>query len=66
MFNISSLAASMGHATLCTLASTTVRQPASWSQRRTRDVMPSVGQYLAARTAPTTGDTHSMDAEGTE
>ena len=31
-----------------------------------RNVTPSLGQYLAARTAPATGDTPSMDAEETE
>ena len=35
-------------------------------ERRARNVTPSLGQYLAARTAPATGDTPSMDAEGTE
>jgi hypothetical protein len=54
-------------ATLCTLASTTVRLSQRLGlERRTRDVTPSLGQYLAARTAPATGDAPSMDAEGTE
>src|SRR5246500_810037 len=54
-------------AILCTLASTTVRlRQALGLERRTRDVTPSLGQYLAARTAPATGDAPSMDAEGTE
>ena len=50
-------------ATLCTLASTTVRFSQRLGlERRARNLTPSVGQYLAARTAPPTG----MDAEGTE
>ena len=54
-------------ATLCTLASTTVRLSQRLGlERRARNVTPSVGQYLAARTAPATGDTPGMDAEGTE
>jgi hypothetical protein len=54
-------------ATLCTLASTTVRLSQRLGlERRARNVTPSVGQYLAARTAPTTGDTPGMDAGGTE
>ena len=54
-------------ATLCTLASTTVRISQRLGlERRARNVTPSLGQYLAARTAPATGDTPSMDAEGTE
>ena len=54
-------------ATLCTLASTTVRLSQRLGlERRARNVTPSLGQYLAARTAPATGDTPSMDAEGTE
>jgi hypothetical protein len=53
--------------TLCTLASTTVRLSQRLGlERRARNVTPSLGQYLAARTAPATGDTPSMDAEGTE
>src|SRR6478609_865200 len=52
-------------ATLCTLASTTVRLSQRLGlERRTRDVTPSLGQYLAARTAPSIGD--ALDAEGTE
>ena len=48
-------------ATLCTLASTTVRLSQRLGlERRARNVTPSVGQYLAARTAP--GD--APDAEG--
>jgi hypothetical protein len=54
-------------ATLCTLASTTVRLSQRLGlERRARNVTPSLGQYLAARTAPATGDSPSMDAEGTE
>ena len=54
-------------ATLCTLASTTVRLSQRLGlERRARNVTPSLGQYLAARTAPATGDTPGMDAEGTE
>jgi hypothetical protein len=54
-------------ATLCTLASTTVRLSQRLGlERRTRDVTPSLGQYLAARTAPPTGDTPNVDPEGTE
>ena len=42
-------------ATLCTLASTTVRLSQRLGlERRARNVTPSVGQYLAARTAPAT------------
>jgi hypothetical protein len=52
-------------ATLCTLASTTVRLSQRLGlERRARNVTPSVGQYLAARTAPATDD--APDAEGTE
>jgi hypothetical protein len=44
-------------ATLCTLASTTVRLSQRLGlERRTRNVTPSLGQYLAARTAPAAGD----------
>jgi hypothetical protein len=51
-------------ATLCTLASTTVRLSQRLGlERRARNVTPSVGQYLAARTAPATD---APDAEGTE
>ena len=51
-------------ATLCTLASTTVRLSQRLGlERRARNVTPSLGQYLAARTAPVTGST---DAEETE
>ena len=51
-------------ATLCTLASTTVRLSQRLGlERRARNVTPSVGQYLAARTAPATD---ASDAEGTE
>ena len=54
-------------ATLCTLASTTVRLSQRLGlERRARNVTPSVGQYLAARTAPGIGDAPGMDAEGTE
>ena len=54
-------------ATLCTLASTTVRLSQRLGlERRARNVTPSVGQYLAARTAPATDDISGMDAEGTE
>ena len=50
-------------ATLCTLASTTVRLSQRLGlERRARNVTPSVGQYLAARTAAT----DAPDAEGTE
>jgi hypothetical protein len=41
-------------------------EPALGLERRARNVTPSLGQYLAARTAPATGDAPSMDAEGTE
>ena len=52
-------------ATLCTLASTTVRLSQRLGlERRARNVTPSVSQYLAARTAPATGD--APNAEGTE
>src|SRR6476659_11056439 len=52
-------------ATLCTLASTTVRLSQRLGlERRQRNVTPSVGQYLASRTAPATGE--APDAEGTE
>ena len=54
-------------ATLCTLASTTVRLSQRLGlERRARNVTPSVGQYLATRTAPATGDAPGIDAEGTE
>jgi hypothetical protein len=44
-------------AILCTLASTTVRLSQRLGQEpRTRDVTPSLGQYLAARAAPPAGD----------
>ena len=44
-------------ATLCTLASTTVRLSQRLGlERRARDVTPSLGQYLASRTAPAAGD----------
>ena len=50
-------------ATLCTLASTTVRLSQRLGlERRARNVTPSVGQYLANRTAPATGD--APDARG--
>src|SRR5262249_19635385 len=53
--------------TLCPLASTTVRLSQRLGlERRARNVTPSLGQYLAARTAPATRDTPGMDAEGTE
>src|SRR5262245_60131836 len=35
-------------------------------ERRARDVTPSLGQYLAARTPPATADAAGTDAEGTE
>ena len=35
-------------------------------ERRARNVTPSVGQYLAARTAPATSDVDCTDAEGIE
>ena len=54
-------------AALCTLASTTVRLSQRLGlERRARNVTPSLGQYLAARTTPATGDTPSTDAEETE
>src|SRR5215831_2276977 len=54
-------------ATLCTLASTTVRLSQRLGlERRARNVTPSLGQYLDARTVPATDDTPGMDAEGTE
>ena len=53
--------------TLCTLASTTVRLSQRLGlERRARNVTPSVGQYLAARTAPATVDADCTDAEGIE
>ena len=53
-------------ATLCTLASTTVRLSQRLGlERRARNITPSVGQYLAARTGAT-GDAPDIDAEGTE
>ena len=53
-------------ATLCTLASTTVRLSQRLGlERRARNVTPSVGQYLAARTAAT-GDAAGMDTEASE
>ena len=48
-------------ATLCTLASTTVRLSQRLGLERARNVTPSVSQYLATRTA-----TDAPDAEGTE
>src|SRR6478736_10473835 len=54
-------------ATLCTLASTTVRLSQRLGlERRTRDVTPSLGQYLAGRPAPASGDAPGRDAEETE
>ena len=54
-------------ATLCTLASTTVRISQRLGlERRARDVTPSLNQYLAGRTAPANGGADSIDAEGTE
>jgi hypothetical protein len=51
-------------ATLCTLASTTVRLSQRLGlERRARNVMPSVGQYLAARTAPATDDSDAEESE---
>ena len=50
---------------LCMLASTSVRIASRLGlERRARNVTPSVGQYLATRTAPATGD--APDAEGIE
>jgi hypothetical protein len=54
-------------ATLCTLASTTVRLSQRLGlERRARNMTPSVGQYLAARTAPATGDADCTEAERIE
>src|SRR5258705_13392337 len=54
-------------ATLCTLASTTVRISQRLGlERRARNVTPSLNQYLAGRTAPANGGADSIDAEGTE
>jgi hypothetical protein len=54
-------------ATLCTLASTTVRLSQRLGlERRARNVTPSLGQYLATRTAPVPSNPNSIDAEGTE
>ena len=54
-------------ATLCTLASTTVRISQRLGlERRARNVTPSLGQYLAARTDQPLAIPRSMDAEGTE
>jgi len=54
-------------AILCTLASTTVRLSQRLGlERRTRDVTPSLNQYLAGRTAPANGGADSITAEGTE
>ena len=54
-------------ATLCTLASTTVRLSQRLGlERRARNVTTSLGQYLAARTTLATGDDSGIDAEGTE
>src|SRR5262245_52328260 len=53
-------------ATLCTLASTTVRLSQRLGlERRARNVTPSLGQYLAVRRAHP-DDTPSMDEERTE
>jgi hypothetical protein len=53
-------------ATLCTLASTTVRLSQRLGlERRARNVTPSLGQYLAVRRARTDYDTPSVDAERT-
>ena len=49
-------------ATLCTLASTTVRLSQRLGlERRARNVTPSVGEDLATRTAPATGDRRGGD-----
>jgi hypothetical protein len=54
-------------ATLCTLASTTVRISQRLGlERRARNVTPSLNQYLAGRTAPANGGADSIDAEGAE
>jgi hypothetical protein len=54
-------------ASLCTLASTTVRLSQRLGlERRARTVTPSLNQYLAGRTAPTDGDADSIDGERTE
>src|SRR6478736_3645297 len=54
-------------ATLCTLASTTVRLSQRLGlERRARNVTPSVGEYLATRTAPATGDDSGMQGTETE
>ena len=53
-------------ASLCTLASTTVRLSQRLGlERRARTVTPSLNQYLAGR-APTNGDADSIDGEGIE
>ena len=58
---------SINIATLCTLASTTVRLSQRLGlERRARNVTPSLNQYLAGKTAPATDDADSIDAEGTE
>jgi hypothetical protein len=49
-------------ATLCSLASTTVRLSQRLGlERQARNVTPSLGQYLAARTALATDDTPSIE-----
>jgi hypothetical protein len=49
-------------ATLCTLASTTVRLSQRLGlERRARNVTPSLREYLAGRTAPATDDTWSIE-----
>jgi hypothetical protein len=54
-------------ATLCTLASTTVRISQRLGlERQARNVTPSLNQYLAGRTAPANGGADRIDAEGTE
>ena len=54
-------------ASLCTLASTTVRLSQRLGfERRARTVTPSLNQYLASRTAPTNGNSDSIDGKGTE
>ena len=54
-------------ATLCTLASTTVRLSQRLGlERRACNIKPSLNQYLASRTPPANGDANSIDAEGTE
>ena len=50
---------------LCMLASTSVRIASRLGlERRARNVTPSVGQYLATRTAPATGDAPDAEESG--